>query len=378
LFTGLKTIDSLLPIGRGQSALIVGDRDTGKTNIALDTIINSKGQDLVCIYVAIGQKEAEVAQIRETLVSHGAMAHTIIVSAPSSVPAPTQYIAPLAGCAMGEFFRDRGQHVLCVYDDLSKHAAVYREISLLLRRPPGREAYPGDMFYQHARLLGRSAKMSRSLGGGSLTSLVIAETQEGNLSTYIPSNLLSSTDGQIYLDSELFEVGILPAINTSSSFNMVGAQAQTDAMRQVASLLRVQLPLYREVAAFAQFGADLDEGTQALLARGQRLTEVLKQSPNSPMSVEEQVLVLWAVARGFFDKVNVKNIHKTERELISFVRYAHSELFERIAECEKGALDTLLYNVANEFIDTIPLTESPPAEASRADARTAVVKGISN
>src|SRR5574337_1161210 len=299
--TGLKAIDSMIPIGRGQRELIIGDRQTGKTAIIIDTIINNKGNDLICIYCAIGQKRSSVAQVVKILEDYGAMEYTIVVAASASEPAPMQYIAPYAACAMGEYFRDSKRHALVIYDDLSKHAASYREISLLLRRPPGREAYPGDVFYLHSRLLERAAKLSNEKGGGSLTSLLIIETQAGDVSAYIPTNVISITDGQIYLETDLFNSGIRPAVNVGLSVSRVGGSAQIKAMRQVAGRLRLDLAQYREVAAFAQFGSDLDKATQAQLNRGQRMVELLKQGQYVPLPVERQILIIHAGAAGHLD-----------------------------------------------------------------------------
>ena len=317
--TGLKAIDSMVPIGRGQRELIIGDRQTGKTAVALDTIINQRGKDVICVYVAIGQKNSTVAQVRATLEKYGAMDYTIIVSASASDPAAMQYLAPYAGCAMGEYFMDRGKAVLCIYDDLSKHAAAYREISLLLRRPPGREAYPGDVFYLHSRLLERAAKYSDERGGGSLTALPIIETQAGDISAYIPTNVISITDGQIFLESDLFNSGIRPAINVGNSVSRVGGNAQIKAMKQVAGTLRLDLAQYRELAAFAQFGSDLDAATQKQLARGQRLTEILKQNQYVPMDVEKQVAAIWSVSNGYADDVPVGDIVRFEAALSTFL-----------------------------------------------------------
>ena len=305
LQTGIKAIDSMIPIGRGQRELIIGDRQTGKTAVAIDTIINQKGQNVICVYVAIGQKRSTVAQVVKTLQEFGAMEYTIVVSASASEPAPMQYLAPYSGCAIGEFFRDSGRHALLIYDDLSKHAAAYREISLLLRRPPGREAYPGDVFYLHSRLLERAAKVSDKLGGGSLTALPIIETQAGDVSAYIPTNVISITDGQIFLESDLFNSGIRPAVNVGISVSRVGGNAQIKAMRQVAGSLRLDLAQFRELAAFAQFGSDLDKVTQAQLSRGQRLTEILKQDQYSPLPVEKQVAIIFAGTKGFLDDLEV-------------------------------------------------------------------------
>ena len=296
----------MIPIGRGQRELIIGDRQTGKTAIALDTIINQKGQDMICIYVAIGQKRSTVAQVVKTLEDHGAMEYTIVVSASASDPAPMQYLAPYSGCAMGEFFRDSGRHALCVYDDLSKHAAAYREISLLLRRPPGREAYPGDVFYLHSRLLERAAKLSDARGGGSLTALPFIETQAGDVSAYIPTNVISITDGQIYLEADLFNSNIRPAVNVGLSVSRVGGAAQIKAMRQVAGALRLDLAQYRSLAAFAQFGSDLDKASQAQLNRGKRLVEILKQPQYQPLPVEKQVAIIFAGTNGLLDDLAVE------------------------------------------------------------------------
>ncbi len=323
LQTGLKAIDSMVPIGRGQRELIIGDRQTGKTAIAVDTIINQRGKDVICIYVAIGQKASTVAQVVKTLQDHDAMQYTIVVKATASDPAAMQFLAPYSGAAMGEYFRDRGQHALTIYDDLSKQAAAYREISLLLRRPPGREAYPGDVFYLHSRLLERASKLSDAKGGGSLTSLPVIETQAGDISAYIPTNVISITDGQIFLESDLFNAGIRPAINVGNSVSRVGGAAQIKAMKQVAGTLRLDLAQYRELAAFAQFGSDLDKATQAQLARGQRLTEILKQPQYQPMDVEKQVLIIWSATNGFADDVTIEDIRKFETELLSFIENSH-------------------------------------------------------
>src|SRR5213594_1976448 len=301
LQTGLKAIDSMVPIGRGQRELIIGDRQTGKTAVAIDTIINQKGTGVICIYNAIGQKQSTVAQVLRTLEEYDSMSYTIVVAAAASDPAPMLYISPYAACAIGEYFRDSGRHALCVYDDLSKHAQAYREISLLLRRPPGREAYPGDVFYLHSRLLERAAKLRNELQGGSLTALPIIETQAGDLSAYIPTNVISITDGQIFLETDLFHQGVRPAINVGNSVSRVGGSAQIKAMRQVAGTLRLDLAQYRELAAFAQFGSDLDKATQLQLNRGQRLTEILKQLQYRPMDVEKQVAVIWAASNGYVD-----------------------------------------------------------------------------
>src|ERR1700731_2546904 len=316
--TGLKAIDSMIPIGRGQRELIIGDRQTGKTAVALDTIINSKGNDLICIYNAIGQKRSSIAQVVKILEDAGAMEYTIVVAASASEPAPMQYISPYAACAMGEFFRDNGRHALCIYDDLSKHAASYREISLLLRRPPGREAYPGDVFYLHSRLLERAAKLNKENGAGSLTALPFIETQAGDISAYIPTNVISITDGQIYLISDLFNSNIRPAIDVGISVSRVGGSAQIKAMRQVAGSLRLNLAQYRALAAFAQFGSDLDKATMAQLNTGRRLTEVLKQDQYVPLPVEKQVVIIYAGTNGLLDDVEVEDVRAFEASLNRF------------------------------------------------------------
>jgi len=330
--TGIKAIDAMVPIGRGQRELIIGDRQTGKTTIALDTIINQKGQDVICIYVAIGQKRSTVAQVVRTLEQHGAMAYTIVVAATASDPAPMQYIAPYAGCAIGEFFRDTKRHVLCVYDDLSKHAAAYREISLLLRRPPGREAFPGDVFYLHSRLLERAAKLNDEKGGGSLTALPFIETQAGDVSAYIPTNVISITDGQIYLEGDLFNSNIRPAINVGLSVSRVGGSAQIKAMRSVAGTLRLELAQYRNLEAFAQFGSDLDKASQDQLNRGKRWVEVLKQGPYSPIPVEKQIAILFACGNGFLDDMKVEEIRRFESELYHYLDNSKPELLQAIRE----------------------------------------------
>src|SRR5512138_1511463 len=333
--TGIKSIDSMIPVGRGQRELIIGDRQTGKTAVALDTIINQKGKGLICVYVVIGQKKSTVAQVVKTLEEYGAMEHTIVVSATASDPAPMQFIAPYAGCAMGEYFLYNKQHALTIYDDLSKHAAAYREISLLLRRPPGREAYPGDVFYLHSRLLERAAKLSDERGGGSLTSLPFIETQAGDVSAYIPTNVISITDGQIYLESDLFYSGVRPAVNVGLSVSRVGGNAQIKAMKQVAGTLRLDLAQYRELAAFAQFGSDLDKTTQAQLARGQRLVEILKQPQFAPMDVELQIVSIYAGTKGFLDSLRVEAVLPFESGLHDFVRREHSEVLSAIVNTGK-------------------------------------------
>ena len=330
LQTGIKAIDAMIPIGRGQRELIIGDRQTGKTAVAIDTIINQKGQNVTCIYVAIGQKRSTVAQVVKTLAEHGAMDYTIIVSATASDPAPLQFIAPYTGCTIGEYFRDKGQHALIVYDDLSKQATAYRQLSLLLRRPPGREAYPGDVFYLHSRLLERAAKLSDKMGGGSLTALPIIETQAGDVSAYIPTNVISITDGQMFLESDLFYSGVRPAINVGISVSRVGGSAQIKAMKQVAGTLRLDLAQYRELAAFAQFGSDLDKATLAQLNRGQRMVELLKQDQYVPMLVEQQILVIFAGTNGYVDDVPVNAVKKFEQELLRFMASKHQAVLDDI------------------------------------------------
>src|SRR5262244_1126025 len=332
LQTGLKAIDAMVPIGRGQRELIIGDRQTGKTAVAVDTIINQKGKDVICIYVAIGQKASTVAQVVKTLQDFGAMDYTIVIKATASDPAAMQYLAPYSGAAMGEYFRDTGRHALTIYDDLSKQAAAYREISLLLRRPPGREAYPGDVFYLHSRLLERAAKLSDAKGGGSLTSLPVIETQAGDISAYIPTNVISITDGQIFLEGDLFNSGIRPAIDVGNSVSRVGGSAQIKAMKQVAGGLRLSLAQYRALAAFAQFGSDLDKATQAELARGERLTEILKQPQYEPVDVEKQVLLIWAATNGHTDDVSVEQVGKFEGELLRFVESSRPGVLQNLRE----------------------------------------------
>ena len=332
LQTGLKAIDSMIPIGRGQRELIIGDRQTGKTAVCIDTIINQKGGDVTCIYVAVGQKRSTVAQVVDQLRQHGAMDYTIVVVAAASESAPLQYIAPYSGCTMGEHIRDNGGHALAIYDDLSKHAVAYRQLSLLLRRPPGREAFPGDVFYLHSRLLERAAKMSDDQGGGSLTALPIIETQAGDVSAYVPTNVISITDGQIYLETDLFYSGVRPAINVGLSVSRVGGNAQIRAMKQVAGGLRLDLAQYREMAAFAQFGSDLDTATQRQIARGSRLVEILKQGQYRPMAVERQVLIIYAGTNGFVDGVAPEDLVRYEDELFEFVESQHPHLFPAIVE----------------------------------------------
>jgi F-type H+-transporting ATPase subunit alpha len=337
MMTGLKAVDAMIPIGRGQRELIIGDRQTGKTAIAIDAIINQKGGDMICVYIAIGQKRSTVAQVVKTLEDHGAMEYSIVVSASASDPAPMLYLAPFSGCAMAEYFRDTKRHALCVYDDLSKHAAAYREISLLLRRPPGREAYPGDVFYLHSRLLERAAKLSAELGSGSLTALPIIETQAGDVSAYIPTNVISITDGQIFLDADLFNSNQRPAINVGISVSRVGGNAQTKAMKSIAGGLRLSLAQYRELAAFAQFGSDLDKSSQDQLNRGRRLVEILKQGQYQPLSLERQIMIIYAGTKGYLDDMPVELCRKFEEELYRFVENAHRDVFDEIRT--KKALD---------------------------------------
>jgi F-type H+-transporting ATPase subunit alpha len=332
LQTGLKAIDSMIPIGRGQRELIIGDRGTGKTALAVDTIINQKGAGVFCFYVAIGQKRSTVARVVDILKKNGAMEYTTVVAATASEPASLQYIAPYAGCAMGEYFRDSGRHALCIYDDLSKHAQAYRQVSLLLRRPPGREAFPGDIFYLHSRLLERAAKLSDQLGGGSLTALPIIETQAGDVSAYIPTNVISITDGQIYLESELFYSGVRPAINVGISVSRVGGNAQIKAMKQVAGSLRLDLAQYREMAAFAQFGSDLDKATQAQLARGSRLVEILKQGQYRPLPVEKQILIIFAGTNGYLEMYPENVLQRYEEGLYNLVEKEQPEILREIRE----------------------------------------------
>jgi F-type H+-transporting ATPase subunit alpha len=355
LQTGLKAIDGMVPIGRGQRELIIGDRQTGKTAVAVDAIINQKGLDVICIYNAIGQKQSTIAQVVKTLEEAGAMEYTIVVAAGASDPAPLLYISPYSACTIGEFFRDSGRHALLVYDDLSKHAQSYREISLLLRRPPGREAYPGDVFYLHSRLLERAAKLRNELGGGSLTALPIIETQAGDLSAYIPTNVISITDGQIFLEADLFNQGIRPAINVGNSVSRVGGSAQIKAMRQVAGTLRLDLAQYRELAAFAQFGSDLDASTQKQLSRGKRLTEILKQPQYQPLSVEKQVAIVFAATNGYLDPVPVEQLRQYEDGLYRFFETRHPGVLGAIAEKKildddvKAALKTALEEYGKDF-----------------------------
>ncbi len=364
--TGLKAIDSMIPIGRGQRELIIGDRQTGKTAVALDTIINSKGRDLICIYCAIGQKRSSVAQVVKTLEDFGAMEYTIVVSASASDPAPMQYIAPYAACAMGEYFRDNKRHALCIYDDLSKHAVAYREISLLLRRPPGREAYPGDVFYLHSRLLERAAKLSNANGGGSLTALPIIETQAGDVSAYIPTNVISITDGQIFLETDLFNSGVRPAVNVGLSVSRVGGSAQIKAMRQVAGSLRLDLAQFRELAAFSQFGSDLDKATQAQLARGTRMTELLKQGQYAPLPFSKQILIIYAGTQGLLDDMPVEQLRDFEKGLYSYVDTANPSLLKAI-EDKKILDDELragLTKIVKEYKERFASEHQVAAQAS--------------
>jgi F-type H+/Na+-transporting ATPase subunit alpha len=361
LQTGIKAIDAMIPIGRGQRELLIGDRQTGKTAIALDTIINQRGKGVICIYVAVGQKQSTVAQVVKTLEEAGAMEYTIVVAAAASTPAPLQYLAPYAGCAMGEYFQfhgkdgkpasksNPGRAVLCIYDDLSKHAVSYREVSLLLRRPPGREAYPGDVFYLHSRLLERASKLNDELGGGSLTALPIIETQAGDISAYIPTNVISITDGQIFLESDLFFSGVRPAVNVGLSVSRVGGNAQIKAMKQVAGTLRLAMAQYRELAAFAQFGSDLDKSTQDQLARGQRLVEILKQGQYAPAPVERQVFIIYAGTNGFLDDVEVKDVRMFEQEMNKYLDLHHKDLLAELLA--KGALDDDLKARMNKAIE---------------------------
>ena len=354
LQTGIKAIDAMIPIGRGQRELIIGDRQTGKTAVAIDTIINQRGGDVVCIYVAIGQKRSTVAQVVDRLTRQGAMDYTIIVAATASDAAPLQFIAAYTGCTIGEYFRDSGRHALVVYDDLSKQAVAYRQLSLLLRRPPGREAYPGDVFYLHSRLLERAAKMSADRGGGSLTALPIIETQAGDVSAYIPTNVISITDGQIFLETDLFYSGVRPAVNVGISVSRVGGSAQIKAIKQVAGSLRIELAQYREMAAFAQFGSDLDAATQKQLARGSRLVEILKQGQYEPLPVEKQVLIIYAATNGFVDHLPESAVRKYEAELYRFVDNRHPDLLEDI-RTKKQIDDTVkpkVDKVLNEFKET--------------------------
>ncbi|MFZ2956090.1 MAG: F0F1 ATP synthase subunit alpha [Candidatus Ozemobacteraceae bacterium] len=377
LQTGLQAIDALVPIGRGQRELIIGDRQTGKTALALDAIINQRDGQMVCIYVAIGQKISTVAALVDVLRQHDAMKYSIVVVASASDPAPLQFIAPYAGCTMGEYFRDRGKHALCIYDDLSKHATAYRQVSLLLRRPPGREAYPADIFYLHARLLERAAKLSEQLGGGSLTALPIVETQAGDVSAYIPTNIISITDGQIILDSSLFNSGVRPAINVGLSVSRVGGNAQIKAMKQVAGPMRLELAQFRALAAFAQFSKDLDKATQSQLARGERLVEILKQGQYQPLSVEDQVVTIYAATRGFTDKIDIKEVGRFKRELCVHAREKHPEIGFKLQKSKTldKQLEEALDKLIQEFIDTVfKRTGTAPVIVQTAAAATAEKK----
>ncbi len=355
LQTGIKAIDSMIPIGRGQRELIIGDRQTGKTAIAIDTIINQKGKGVICIYVAIGQKQSTVAQVMEKLKNYGALDYTIIVSATANDPAPLQFLAPYSGCTMGEHFRDSGRHAVAIYDDLSKHAVAYRQLSLLLRRPPGREAYPGDVFYLHSRLLERAAKMRDDLGGGSLTALPVIETQAGDVSAYIPTNVISITDGQIYLETDLFYSGVRPAVNVGLSVSRVGGNAQIKAMKQVAGSLRLDLAQYRELAAFAQFGSDLDKATQQQLARGARLVELLKQPQYSPLSVAKQIVSIYAGTKGYLDDYPVEAVGKFEAELYQLMDSKYPEIEKELEEKKqiddelRGKIENMLKELKEVF-----------------------------
>ena len=357
LATGIKAIDSMIPIGRGQRELIIGDRQTGKTAVAVDTIINQRGKDVTCIYVAIGQKASTVAKVIQNLDEHKALDYSIIVSANASEPAPLQFLAPYAGAAIGEYFRDNGQHALVIFDDLSKHAWAYRQVSLLLRRPPGREAYPGDVFYLHSRLLERAAKLSDDLGGGSLTALPIIETQAGDVSAYIPTNVISITDGQIYLETDLFYSGIRPAINAGLSVSRVGGNAQIKAMKQVAGRLRLDLAQYRELEAFAKFGSDLDKTTQQQLHRGQRLIEILKQDQYQPLSFEKQIAIIFAATNGFTDKVAVEDIQKFEKEFLACLETKCPEILTEIAG-KKEITDTLKEKLTKHLTEFLTIFEN--------------------
>lgn len=349
LQTGIKAIDALVPIGRGQRELIIGDRQTGKTTVAIDTIINQKGQNVICIYVAIGQKQSNVAQVVKKLEEHGAMEYTIVVNAGASDPAALQYLAPYSGVTMGEYFRDNSKHALIVYDDLSKHAVAYREMSLILRRPPGREAYPGDVFYLHSRLLERASKLNDELGAGSLTALPIIETQAGDVSAYIPTNVISITDGQIFLETDLFNSGIRPAINVGLSVSRVGGAAQIKATKQVSGTLRLDLAQYRELQAFAQFASDLDESSRKQLERGQRMVEILKQPPYSPLAIEKQIITIFAGAKGFLDDIAVSEIRNFEEGIYVFIESKYPEIFEEIRS--KKALDKELEEKISKAIN---------------------------
>ncbi len=360
--TGIKVIDAITPIGRGQRELIIGDRQTGKTAVAVDTIINQKGQGLTCIYVAIGQKASSVAKIVATLEEHGAMDHTIVVLAGASDPATMQYLAPFAGCAMGEYFRDNGQDALIIYDDLTKHAEAYREVSLLVRRPPGREAYPGDVFYLHSRLLERAARLNKENGGGSLTALPLIETKANDISAYIPTNVISITDGQIYLETDLFNQGIRPAMNSGLSVSRVGGDAQTKAMKSVVKSLKADLAQYRELAAFAQFGSDLDKATQQQLRRGERITEIMKQPQYQPLSLVQEVVIIFAASNGYVDDVPTPRVKDFERDLYRFMETQYKPLADKIAKEKKfdAEIEKQARAMIDEFKKTVSYDEKKP------------------
>ncbi|HZS29190.1 MAG TPA: F0F1 ATP synthase subunit alpha [Candidatus Angelobacter sp.] len=366
--TGIKAIDSMIPIGRGQRELIIGDRQTGKTAVALDTIINSKGNNLICIYCAIGQKRSSIAQVVKILEDYGAMQYTIVVAASASEPAPMLYLAPYAACAMGEYFRDNGKHALVIYDDLSKHAASYREISLLLRRPPGREAYPGDVFYLHSRLLERAAKMSDKMGGGSLTALPVIETQAGDVSAYIPTNVISITDGQIFLETDLFNSGVRPAVNVGISVSRVGGSAQIKAMRQVAGTLKLELAQYRELAAFAQFGSDLDKATQNQLNRGKRLVEILKQDQYQPLPFSKQIIIIFAGTNGYLDDLEVEQVRPFADELNKYIESMKPQLLDAIMQKKTidDAMKADIQKTLNEFKQRFVSERQPASTGAKA------------
>ena len=368
--TGLKAIDALIPIGRGQRELIIGDRQTGKTAVAVDTIINQKGQNLTCIYVAIGQKASSVAKIVATLEEHGAMDHTIVVLAGASDPATMQYLAPFAGCAMGEYFRDNGQDALIIYDDLTKHAEAYREVSLLVRRPPGREAYPGDVFYLHSRLLERAARLNKENGGGSLTALPLIETKANDISAYIPTNVISITDGQIYLETDLFNQGIRPAMNSGLSVSRVGGDAQTKAMKSVVKSLKADLAQYRELAAFAQFGSDLDKATQQQLRRGERITEIMKQPQYQPLSLVQEVVIIFAASNGYIDDIPTGRVKEFERDLYRFMETQYKPLADKIAKEKKfdAEIEKQARAMIEEFKKTVSYDEAKTVEGGSASA----------
>ncbi|HEX4745545.1 MAG TPA: F0F1 ATP synthase subunit alpha [Gaiellaceae bacterium] len=374
--TGVKVIDAITPIGRGQRELIIGDRQTGKSAVAIDTIINQKGKDLICIYVAIGQKESSVAKLVGTLEEQGAMEHTIVVVAGASDPATLQYLAPFSGCAMGEFFRDKGRDALVVYDDLSKHAWAYRQVSLLTRRPPGREAYPGDVFYLHSRLLERAARLNDENGGGSLTALPIIETQANDISAYIPTNVISITDGQIFLETDLFNQGIRPAMNTGLSVSRVGGDAQTKAMKAVVKSLKLELAQYRELAAFAQFGSDLDKATQAQLRRGERVTEIMKQPQYQPLPLEKQVTIIFAATNGYVDDIPVAKVREFERDLYRFMDTQYKPLADAIAKDKKfdAEIEKQVRAMLDEFKKTVSYDDEKaekPAAQQKTDTKPA-------